>query len=147
MPDSKNSSTASNNETVQLSSGEITPWWKIWQKNQEWRDQLAKKASFKALDIPDDDMHITDAKTINNGLSTIGAIGLAAASGGIPTAAMLGMTLFNSLASNSNKEISTTKETNSTVQQVGPSDGAEIQFYVRDENGELKPINLPRLEK
>ena len=66
-----------------------------WRKNAEWRDKLAHQATRKALDIPDDDMPtiITANKT---GISTAGAIGIAAMAGLPPTiaASVLGAMLF-----------------------------------------------------
>ena len=54
---------------------EPSPWWQLWQTNQEWQDQLAKRASHKALDIPED-MNITANKS---GIGAVGAVGIALA--------------------------------------------------------------------
>jgi hypothetical protein len=36
------------------------PWfWTLWRRNQAWRDNLARRATHKALDIPEDDMQIS----------------------------------------------------------------------------------------
>lgn len=55
----------------------------LWKENAVWRDRLARRASYAALDIPDDDMQIKggDQITLNAGLGAKGLVGLAAAIG------------------------------------------------------------------
>ena len=55
-----------------------SPWWKVWQKNQTWRDSLARRAAHKALDISDEDMTIDSSR---RGLGALGTIGVALAAG------------------------------------------------------------------
>ena len=136
------------NETAQLSGSEITPWWHLWQKNQEWREKLQKKATYKALDIPEEnDVNINVDKS-QNGLSSLATVGLAAGSallgGGIPTALMLGSGLLNSASNNSSIKESTTT---TTVAPSNPSDGAVLEFYVRDQDGNYRPTTVPRMEQ
>jgi hypothetical protein len=48
-------------------------------RSQRWREELAKKASYKALDIPDDDMHINVNKGIGaKELAIMGLMGFGA---------------------------------------------------------------------
>lgn len=72
-----------------MSEPEIKPWWKLWEHNQQWRENLAKRAAHKALDVPEDDMHIQANRITNQsgmpyGLALAGI--LAAAT--IPAAAV-----------------------------------------------------------
>jgi len=46
--------------------GDVSPWWKLWQTNQEWRDNLAKRLAHKSVDIPDDMGDIGSNNTTNN---------------------------------------------------------------------------------
>lgn len=81
MTNAANSSNGSAETTPGLpANGELSPWWKAWQKNSDWRDALHKKAAHKSLDIPEDDMSIQSSKTVN-GIGTLGAIGIALAAG------------------------------------------------------------------
>lgn len=38
----------------------------FWKANQQWKDKLYKKASHKALDIPEDDMNINSGNVTHN---------------------------------------------------------------------------------
>lgn len=61
----------------------------FWAQREGWKDKLQKKATHKALNIPEiDDMNITT--TTNNTSSGVGALGLALASG-IPTLGVAGL--------------------------------------------------------
>jgi len=57
--------------------------WNHWNRNQEWRDKLAKKASYKSLDIVDEDeMNINSGNTTNGiGIRGLIAMGLLGATG------------------------------------------------------------------
>lgn len=57
-----------------------------YQKQEDRRNALSMKMAHKALDIPEDDMHIHANRT---GLGALGAIGIAIASA-LPTAALFG---------------------------------------------------------
>lgn len=64
--------------------------WPHWLRSQEWRQSLERKATHKALDIPDDDMQIkVDKSNSNNGIGALGAIGIAAAASAVPGGALL----------------------------------------------------------
>jgi hypothetical protein len=71
-------------------NGELAPnpyegTWARWARNIDWRDKLHKKASHKALDIPEDDVIQSSNKEItNNGLGfkeliALGLLGLGGA--------------------------------------------------------------------
>jgi len=64
--------------------GEISPWWRSWQKRTDWQDKLYRKAAHKSLDIPDDDMQINSNKS---GVGALGLTGVALAAG-LPGALM-----------------------------------------------------------
>lgn len=51
---------------------DVKPWWQLWESNQRWQDKLARRATHKALDIPDDDMQI---RTSKRGIGAAGLIG------------------------------------------------------------------------
>lgn len=59
----------------------------------KWQDILYKRAAYKALDIPEDDMQINNSKS---GIGALGAIGIALAAGlpGLGMAGMLGYALL-----------------------------------------------------
>jgi hypothetical protein len=63
----------------------------VWHRNQQWREELARKAAHKALDIPVDGMGISVAK---NGMSAAGVAGIAAVAG-LPALVMAGAMMFN----------------------------------------------------
>lgn len=89
-------STIPPNETMDTPSDVHLPWfWTLWRRNHQWRDKLNQQMLRKALDIPDDDMNITQTKT---GISAAGAMGIATAAGipGILAAAALGYALLKS---------------------------------------------------
>jgi hypothetical protein len=64
----------------------------LWQKNQVWRDNLARRAAHKALNIPDEDMQIHSSN--QSGIGAAGAVGIAAVCGVLPIAAALGTYLL-----------------------------------------------------
>lgn len=105
--------------------------WKRWGAHQDWVEQLQKKATHKALDIPDDDMQIVNASKTTNGAGS-GAIMAAALAGGIP-AAVLAAALG----------LSAMKNTPPTT-PTGPTDSAyDVLFY--DKDGKL--IDVPRFHE
>ena len=56
--------------------------WSIFNMNAIWRDKLARRATYKALDIPEDDVNIATSHKSGMGwkeLAVIGATGLGAA--------------------------------------------------------------------
>ena len=68
--------------------GGIEPWWDTFSENQKWRDRLAKKCSFKTMDIVDDEMIGSNNTTINKGAGLKGmlmaaVLGAGLVSGGI----------------------------------------------------------------
>lgn len=70
--------------------------WAFWKKSRVWKDNLERKASYKALDIPDDEMGVSTTKKIDksrHGLGAIGAIGVALAAGLPPSVLALLMLL------------------------------------------------------
>lgn len=104
--------------------------WPLWTRQQEWRQKLERKATHKALDIPDDDMNITNTKT---GISTGGAIGIAAAAGipSLAAAAILGFALLKDKS-----------EPPKAVDPVTVNDTEyEVLFYDKDGN----PISVPHI--
>jgi hypothetical protein len=42
---------------------QISPLWKAWKQNNEWRTELEKKAAYRALDMPEDE----EGMNINSG--------------------------------------------------------------------------------
>ena len=62
---------------------------KHWDKNQTWRDKLARRSAHKALDISDEDMEI-HSKT---GIGAGGLIGVALAAG-LPAALLAGWMIW-----------------------------------------------------
>ena len=108
---------------------DVDPGWMYlhWRKNAEWRDRLAKRATHKALDIPDDDMQINSST--RTGIGTAGALGIAAAAGlpATAAAAFLGYMLMRE------KPAADVKP---------PADSAyTVRFY--DADG--KPIDVPHI--
>lgn len=74
MIDSANSSAQADDE--------IKPWWPLWNKNQEWQDDVSEEAVRKTLDLPKRRMQITNTKS---GIGPLGLIGVALAAG-LPSA-------------------------------------------------------------
>lgn len=67
--------------------------WQRWGSHMDWADMLQKKAAYKAMDIPQDDMNVINASKTTTGAGG-GAIAATALAGGIPAtvlAAMLGL--------------------------------------------------------
>ena len=94
-----------------------------WAANSRWRDKLAKKAAHKALDLPNDDMQITQTR---NGVSPAAVAGIAAAVG-CPPLALAGVMAWQ-LMQKDDQPV------------MPPVDSAyEVLFY--DKNG--KPIEVP----
>jgi hypothetical protein len=74
---------------------DVSPWWHLWAKNQQWRENLAKRAAHKSLDVPEDDMVINAPRTeTRNGLGPLAAVALTAA-GGVPSAILAGYMMMN----------------------------------------------------
>ena len=67
--------------------------WPLWFKKKEWQDRVEEEAVRKSLDLPGDEVNITNTKT---GISTAGAMGIAAVAGGIPTIGMIASSLLQS---------------------------------------------------
>lgn len=104
--------------------------WPLWFKQQEWRQKLERKATHKALDIPDDDMNITQTKV---GIGTAGAIGIAAAVG-LPSMAAVGIMAWALLKEKS----APTAPTPTTPSVEVPDTEYEVRFF--DKDG--KPISV-----
>ena len=64
-----------------------------FQRAVDWQQKLAKKASYKALDIAEDDVNINANKT---GIGALGAIGIALAAG-LPSMGMAGLLAYSML--------------------------------------------------
>lgn len=106
--------------------------WKRWGAHQDWVEQLQKKATHKALDIPDDDMQIVNASKTTNGAGGVGLMA-AALAGGIPAtvlAAMLGLSAMKG-------------SPESTPAQPPVDSAYDVLFY--DKDGKL--IDVPRFQK
>lgn len=62
------------------------PWgWQLWTNHMNWKDQLHRKASHKALGIPEgEDLQVTNANQSQNGLGwkELAVIGATALGGG-----------------------------------------------------------------
>lgn len=104
--------------------------WPLWHRNQEWRDKLSQKLAHKALDIPDDDMNITNTKV---GIGTAGVIGIATAAG-LPGVLLAGYLLFKDArpeptAPQPSPEVSV------------PDTEYDVLFYDKDGN----PIQVPHI--
>lgn len=115
---------------------------------EKWKNSLNKKMTHKALDIPlDDDVNITQTKT---GISTAGALGIAAMVG-IPPLAILGYMLLNKEAPQLpplpiipqiQQVVPQVPQVTPQVQTAPVKDRSfQIKFYDKDR----KPINVPQL--
>ncbi len=103
--------------------------WPNWANQQEWQNKLHEQAVRKALDIPSDDMQIVQNKT---GISTAGAVGIAAAAG-IPSALTAGA-LALSLMGDGKEAVPPPPPPTTSV-----SDSEyDVRFY--DANGNLIPV-------
>lgn len=102
--------------------------WPLWLRNQEWREELSRKAAHKSLDIPEDEMNIINTKT---GIGTWGAMGIAAAAG-LPGLAAAGVLAFALLKDRDDAPPAS--------MDVGDSE-YEVLFYDRDGN----PISIPHI--
>lgn len=80
---SKNSSEPAGG--IPETNGDVKPWWKLWYRNQEWRDNLHRKMVHKSLDIPDDEMGDIKVDNSRRGLGVKELLGIAAIAA-IPTA-------------------------------------------------------------
>lgn len=109
--------------------------WPNWANQQEWQNKLHEQAVRKALDIPSDDMNIVQNKS---GISTAGAVGIAAAAG-VPSA-LAAAALAYSMAGN------TPEAPVAQPQAVSVSDTEyDVRFY--DANGNLIPVeHISQLE-
>jgi hypothetical protein len=69
---------------------QISPLWKAWKQNSEWRTELERKAAYRALDMPEEDgMNINSGNVHNHyppppstpkpGMGTLAKAGIAAA--------------------------------------------------------------------
>lgn len=106
--------------------------WPLWFKQQEWRQKLERKATHKALDIPDDDMNITQTKV---GIGTAGALGIAAAAG-LPSMAAVGVLAWALLR---DKGEPTPPPTPPAV------DVADTEYEVRFFNAKGELIDIPHI--
>lgn len=102
-----------------------------WLANSRWRDRLSRKATHKALDIPDDDMQIT------TGLSGKAVAAIAAACGLGPVGAIVAMGLLNS----SDSPAEPAPEPKQPPAEVAPAP-ADTEYDVRfyDADGNLIPV-------
>lgn len=125
------------NETMDSPADVHLPWfWTMWRRNQQWRENLAKKAAHKSLDIPDDDMQIHNTRT---GISAGGAIGIAAAAG-IPGAIASGILGYSLLTKPS--EVPAPEPSQPTVScPAVPDSEYDVLFYDKDGN----PISVPHI--
>lgn len=115
-----------------------TSIWQRWGKHQDWADELQRKATYKALDIPQDDMQIVNASKTQTGASG-GAIAATALAGGIPAtvlAAMLGLSAMRGA-----QPQATTPAAPPTASV--PDSSYDVLFFDKDGN----QINVPRLQK
>ena len=71
------------NESLDNPSDVHLPWfWTLWRRNQTWRDDLAKRAAHKALDIPEDmGVNVTHQTATGIGWKELVALGLMGAAG------------------------------------------------------------------
>ena len=113
--------------------------WPNWATATEWREKLYKKAAHKSLDIPDDDVQITNTKS---GISTAGAVGIASAIGvpSVVSSAIMGYALLNK----SDPPEPAPPAPIPVVAPVNPADSAyDVLFYDKDGN----PINVPHISQ
>lgn len=111
-----------------------TMFWKFWARNAEWRDKLAKRAAYRSLDMPEDDMQINNTRV---GVGTAGLVGIAAAAGlpGLVAAGLMGGMLLRSPAEDAKPQAGA----DAKPQAVEVSDSEyEVRFYDRAGN----PIDI-----
>jgi hypothetical protein len=106
-----------------------------WLANSQWRDRLSRKATHKALDIPDgDDMNIT------TGMSGKAVAAIAAACGLGPVGAIVAMGLLN--AADSPDPATPVVQPPPAVVAPDPADSEyDVRFY--DADGNL--IDVPHI--
>ena len=76
----QNSSPKSPAAISQPDNGPNNMLWPRWGRNADWRDNLEKRATHKALDIPEDDVNISVQKGMGwKELAIVGALAGAAA--------------------------------------------------------------------
>lgn len=115
-----------------------TSIWQRWGKHQDWADELQRKATYKALDIPNDEMQIVNASKTQTGASG-GAIAATALAGGIPAtvlAAMLGLS-----AMRGSQPQATTPAAPPAISV--PDTSYDVIFYDKDGN----QIAVPRMQQ
>lgn len=140
---SESKSTSTSPEEVVPGSG-VNISWPRWAKRSDWQDNLAKSATHKALDIPEDDMQIHANKT---GISGKAAIGIALATG-LPVAGLAAMMLWNQMKEqnqpNTNNQIPIVAAPEITVEPLN----LKVKWWV-DENGKvqsevIEQITIPK---
>lgn len=119
--------------------------WKRWGKWMDWECKVAEQATRKALDLPNDDMNINVDKS-RKGIGALGAAGIALAASLIPGGA-LAWSLFNKATDNA-VEKTIDKAAGQVIPQGTNTTNIErnvIEFYVRDGQGNITPVTVPRL--
>lgn len=123
---------ATANEPAELDNPQRSVWAR-WAKHEDWADALQRKATYKALDIPDDDMQIVNASKTQTGAGG-GAIAAAALAGGIPATVLAAALGLSSL-----KGTPSPPAANPPAVSV-PDTSYDVLFYDKDGN----EITVPR---
>ena len=116
--------------------------WPFWARNAEWREKVNEQMVRKSLDLPSDDVNITQNKS---GITTGGAVALAAAAG-VPSTLAAGIMgasmLFGGNGNTANSSAEVVTQPQAAVAPVNPADSEyEVRFYDKDGN----PIVVPHI--
>lgn len=110
----------------------------VWYRNQEWRDELHRRLTHKALDIPEgEEMNVDNSR---HGLGTLGTMGVAAVAGlpGLAAAGILGLSMLGQPAA---------QPPAPAPQPLPISQPADSEYEVRFYNSKGELIEVPRLPK
>lgn len=106
----------------------------LWYRNQVWQDDLAKKASYQAADIPDDDVEIHNTKS---GIGALGAMGIAAAAGLAPVLAIWGMNGLPGLPKGATPTVPSVVATSPVQVPVQLDSEWDVETLKSDEKGNI----------
>lgn len=132
--------TDSSKPTPEIDKDQHYGWWR---ETQKWKDRLSRKMAHKSLDIPDDDMNITNT-TNKTGVGIGGLLGVAAMAG-IPGigVALYALHMLNQAKPPEAPPVQTPVVVAPPV-QPGPADSDYVvRFWDKDGN----PIDVPHLNE
>lgn len=111
--------------------------WPLWFKNQEWKQRIEEQAVRKALDIPANDLQITN--NTQSGIGTAGTVGLVAAAG-LPGLALAAASIFGG----SSTPTPPATPPAQPPAAVSPADSSyDVLFYDKDGN----QIDVPHVSQ